>query len=320
MMDMPKGLRGADLALLVALDVLLEECNVTRAAARLNMSQPALSAQLARLRQLVGDPLLIPAEGGRGMTPTARGLAIRAPLRAALRELNAVLQNGSVFSPETDRRTFQIGASDNGFVMVGLDLMRRVTEAAPGVRLGFRSLPGELAAELLERGDVDLMIAADFAIPRAMKRRALVNDRYVMAQRKGHPRGRMPPDLEQYRALRHLIVSGDGGGFHGFMDDSLRELGLTRDVVISVQQYHLAPLVLEATDLVCVLPERFLRRFADKLDLLTLPVEVQGFALSAAWHPRLHADPAHRWLRDQLIDIAEAREDMCDPQPGFGIR
>ncbi|CAM2156848.1 LysR family transcriptional regulator [Pararobbsia alpina] len=314
MTDMPKGLRGADLALLAALDMLLEECNVTRAAARLHISQPALSAQLARLRQLVGDPLLIPAESGRGMTATARGLAIRAPLRSALRELNAVLQNGAHFDPATDRRTFQIVASDNGFVMVGLDLMRRVTDQAPGIRLGFRSAPIEVAAPLLERGEIDLIVAAAFTVPRAMKQRPLLKDGYVMAQRKGHPRGLTPPDLDSYCALRHVIVSGDGGHFHGFMDDHLRERGLTREVSISVQQYHLVPLVLEATDLVCTLPERFLRRFADKLDLLPLPIEVQGFELAAAWHPRMQADPAHQWLREQLTAIAGAAMQTKNPE------
>ncbi|WP_341829652.1 LysR family transcriptional regulator [Burkholderia gladioli] len=120
------SLRGADLALLGSLDVLLAEANVTRAAARLHLSQPALSAQLARLRELTGDPLLVPARNGRGMTPTARALAIREPLRAALQSLQAALAHGAGFDPAQDARTFQILASDNGFVMAGVDLVRRV--------------------------------------------------------------------------------------------------------------------------------------------------------------------------------------------------
>ncbi|AJX31358.1 LysR substrate-binding domain-containing protein [Burkholderia oklahomensis] len=146
---------------------------------------------------------------------------------------------------------------------------------------------GRRRGRALERGETDLLIAADFAVPRTTIARPLLRERYVMAQRKGHPGGLAPPGLDAYCALRHVIVSGDGGGFHGFMDDRPRELRRTRFVAASVRQYHLAPLVLEATDDVCALPERFLTRFAERLDLLPLPVEVEGFALAAAWHPRL---------------------------------
>lgn len=308
--------RGADLALLAALDVLLEEANVTRAAARLHLSQPALSAQLARLRELIGDPLLLPAKSGRGMVPTARALALQGPLRGALRKLQAALRHGAAFDPATDERTFQIVASDNGIVMAGLDLVRRVAAHAPGVRLAFRNVPADAAGALLERGEADLLIAADFAVPRATIARPLLRERYVMAQRHGHPRGLAPPDLDAYCALRHVIVSGDGGGLRGFMDERLHALGRSRVVAVSVQQYHLAPLVLDATDYVCALPERFLLRFADRLDLLPLPIEVDGFTLSAAWHPRLHADPAHRWLRGALFAAVGARtEDGPDMGP-----
>lgn len=168
----------------------------------------------------------------------------------------------------------------------------------------------------LERGEADLLIAADFAVPRATIARPLLRERYVMAQRHGHPRGLAPPDLDAYCALRHVIVSGDGGGLRGFMDERLHALGRSRVVAVSVQQYHLAPLVLDATDYVCALPERFLLRFADRLDLLPLPIEVDGFTLSAAWHPRLHADPAHRWLRGALFAAVGARtEDGPDMAP-----
>ncbi|WP_241014782.1 LysR family transcriptional regulator [Burkholderia sp. Ac-20379] len=301
MTDALPVLRGADLALLGSLDVLLDEANVTRAAARLHLSQPALSAQLARLRELTGDPLLVPARHGRGMTPTARALAIREPLRAALQGLQAALAHGVSFDPEHDARTFQVIASDNGFVMAGVDLVRRVAQRAPNVRLAFRSVPADQAGAWLENGSADLLIAADFAIPAGMTTHALLRERYVMAQRKSHPRGLAPPDLDAYCALDHVIVSSDGGGFHGFMDDALARGGRTRRVTISVQQYHLAPLVLEATDCVCALPERFLQRFDDRLDLLPLPVEVGGFGLNAAWHPRDDANAAHRWLREQLF-------------------
>ncbi|WP_175917020.1 LysR family transcriptional regulator, partial [Burkholderia sp. BCC1638] len=159
------------------------EANVTRAAARLHLSQPALSAQLARLRELTGDPLLVPARNGRGMTPTARALAIREPLRAALQSLQAALAHGAGFDPEQDARTFQILASDNGFVMAGVDLVRRVAQLAPKLRLAFRTVPVDSFANWLESGTADLLIAADFSIPAGLQSRALFHERYVMAQR-----------------------------------------------------------------------------------------------------------------------------------------
>lgn len=304
------ALRGADLALLGSLDVLLEEANVTRAAERLHVSQPALSAQLARLRELTHDPLLIPAKHGRGMTPTARALAIREPLRAALHELQSALARGVDFDPARDARTFQILASDNGVVMVGLDLVRRVAAQAPHVQLAFHTVPADMSGTWLSNGKADLLIAADFSTPAGMQRQQLLSERYVMAQRKGHPRGITPPDLDTYCALGHVIVSGDGGNFHGFMDDVIARTGRTRQVAVSVQQYHLAPLVLEATDYVCALPERFLQRFSDRLDLLPLPVEVDGFELTAAWHPRHNTDAAHAWLRGELFAAANL---SCGP-------
>ncbi|WLE60169.1 LysR family transcriptional regulator [Burkholderia plantarii] len=305
MPDTLPTLRGADLALLASLDVLLDEANVTRAAERLHLSQPALSAQLARLRELTGDALLVPARHGRGMTPTARALAIRDPLRAALQGVQAALAHGAGFDPAHNARTFRILASDNGFVMAGVDLVRRVADRAPNLRLAFHTVPADTFGSWLDKGAADLLIAADFAIPASLRSRALFHERYVMAQRKGHPRGLAPPDLDAYCALRHVLVSGDGGGFHGFMDDVLARTGHRRRVAVSVQHYHLAPLVLEATDYVCALPERFLRRFADRLDLLPLPIEVGGFVLGAAWHPRDEANAAHRWLREQLFAAAE---------------
>lgn len=316
MVDMFSAWRGADLALLGALDVLLEEANVTRAAARLHLSQPALSAQLARLRQLTGDRLLVPATHGRGMILTARALAIRPSLRAALQGVQAAMGQGVGFDPGQDARRFQLVASDNGMVMVGIDLIRHITACAPKVQLGFQSVASAQLGARLDSGQADLVIAADFSIPAGLQARPLLRESYVMAQRKGHPRGLAPPDLAEYSALLHVIVSGDGGHFHGFMDDLLKRQGYQRRVAVSVQQYHLAPLVLEASDCVCVLPRRFLARFADRLDLLPVPLEVDAFSLSAAWHPRHADDAAHRWLRETLFAVAAQGGSLASPVAG----
>jgi DNA-binding transcriptional LysR family regulator len=126
----------------------------------------------------------------------------------------------------------------------------------------------------------------------------------MMAQRHGHPRGKRKPSLREYACLEHIIVSGDGGGFRGFIDDLLEEQGLERRVGVSVQFYSVVPLMLQATDLVCTLPQRFLGRYADVLYILPLPITPRPFSLHATWHARFQQDPGHAWLRDQVATCA----------------
>jgi DNA-binding transcriptional LysR family regulator len=298
-------LRGTDLNLLVSLHALIEEANVTRAAARLNVSQPALSAQLARLRHLFRDPLLVPSRSGRGMIPTARALELKVPLQLALKELENIVKRPPAFDPSTSNRTFAIAASDNATVILGIGLVERIRElAGSGVRVSFRTPSAELIADQLARGDVDVLIGSERMIPKDMKAHTLFNDRYLMAQRKGHPRGRKPLDLKAYCSLSHLLVSTSGGSFQGDIDEQLERIGRQRRVVLSVHQFSLAPMFLRATDCVATLPARFVTRFTDELDAFDLPFKAQGYRLSAVWHPRNDADLGHTWLRDEIGRIA----------------
>jgi DNA-binding transcriptional LysR family regulator len=291
-------LRRVDLNLLVSLDALLAERNVTRAAQRLHLSQPALSAQLARLRQLFDDPLLMPAENGRGMTPTARAVDLAEPLREALRQLEGVVQRRPRFDPMADERRFHIAASDNATTLLGLPMMQQLSAVAgPGVRLAFRAAQYDRIAQQLEQGEVDLLIGSERGVPDNMKIKKLLAERFVMCQRKRHPRGTGPLDLDTYCSLTHVLVSTSGGSFHGFMDEHLEALGRQRHVVLSVQHFTLMPDILAATDHVGTLPARLAARHADKLDAFELPFEAQGWTLHAAWHPRHQRDPAHCWLR-----------------------
>src|SRR5262245_38337757 len=163
-------LRGTDLNLLVSLNALIEEANVTRAAERLNVSQPALSAQLARLRHLFRDPLLVPSRSGRGMIPTARALELRVPLQLVLKELENIVKRPAAFDPSTADRTFAIAASDNATVILGIGFIERVRElAASGIKVSFRTPSPELIADQLERGEVDLFIGSERMIPKNMR-------------------------------------------------------------------------------------------------------------------------------------------------------
>ena len=297
-------LRGIDLNLLVSLDALLAESNVTRAAERLHLTQPAVSTQLARLRQIFGDPLLIPAETGRGMTRSARALALMEPLHAALKNLEVVVRHQPAFDPHSDVRRFVIAANDNATSVLGLPLMERLPElAGQGVRIAFVVADQPSTAERLERGEIDLLLGSERMIPASMKARKLFDERFVYVQRKEHPRGTVPLDLDTYCTLNHVLVSTTGGSFYGYMDEHLDALGRARRVALSVQHFTLVPELLVNSDYVSTLPSRFAERHGNRLDLFELPFEARGFTLFAAWHPRNHVDPALVWLRETLVAL-----------------
>jgi DNA-binding transcriptional LysR family regulator len=293
-----------DLNLLVSLDALLAESNVTRAAARLNLTQPAVSAQLARLRQLFGDPLLIPAANGRGMTRTARALELMEPLQSALRTLEAVVRRQPVFDPHADARRFVVAASDQAVAVLGVPLMQAWPRlAGPRVQLAFVSAELVGLAERFERGELDLLIGSERMLPPSLKARRLYEERFVAAQRKGHPRGTAPYTLDDYCAFEHVLVSTSGGSFFGFMDEHLETLGRARRVALSVQHFTLVPEVLARTDYIATLPERLIARYREHVDLFELPFEARGFTMLAGWHPRSQNDPAHGWLRDAVAAV-----------------
>ncbi|GAN76202.1 transcriptional regulator LysR [Acidisphaera rubrifaciens HS-AP3] len=289
-------LSDLDLGLLLALDALLQDTNVTRAAARLGISQSALSGRLGRLRELFGDPLFVPASGGRGVVAT--------PLADALAQLRRLIEPTHGFDPARSRRTFVIAVYENPATVFAPALVAHLAAAAPGARIAFVA-PGADTAERLERGGVDLLLGADRGREGLICRKLLDSD-YATAQRRGHPRGTGPLDLDAFCALDHVLISADGGGFAGVVDDALASLGRSRRVVVSTQSYALAPLIVAGSDCIGTMPRRVLQRFAAGLDLFAPPLALPSARLYAFWHPRSHADPGHAWLRERLYEAAEA--------------
>jgi DNA-binding transcriptional LysR family regulator len=297
-------LSRVDLRLLLALEALLEEHNVTRAAARLKISQPALSGRLVRLRSLFSDPLFVPAAHGRGVVPTPRAVEMKPALAAALAQLRRILEGPPVFEPSRSRRTFVIAIQDNPAAILMPGLIPRLMAAAPATRLALIH-PGRDIAEKLEQGEVDVLVGlASNTLGGHMIRRPLFEDRLLTAQRKGHPRGRGPLALDTFCALDHLLISADGGGFSGMVDAALAAIGRQRRVAVSIQSYALAPMVLATSDCLCTLPSRFLKRFARQLDFAPPPLDMAPVSLMALWHPLHQDDPAHGWLREQLFEAA----------------
>ncbi|SAK45791.1 LysR family transcriptional regulator [Caballeronia ptereochthonis] len=288
-------LRRLDLNLLVTLDVLLAEQNVTRAAERLHFSQPSVSVHLAKLRDIFGDPLLLP--GPRGMWPTARAQALRAPLREALASLERAVSPEEAFDPSVAANIWRIAATDYSESTVLLPALGALRAVAPNTRLAVvEANPPRLAKEA-ELGDIDLAFHITSDAPAGLHRRALFTESYVLAGRKDHPRLKRRPTLSQFCALDQVIVSPDGGGFHGPTDEALAALGLSRRVVLSVPHFLFVRSLIETTDLVAMLPSRLVQDSA-ALRIVAPPVDVPGYEMSMYWHERVHRDPAHRWLRE----------------------
>lgn len=291
--------RNTDLNLLVALDALLAERNVTRAARRLNLSQPALSAQLARLRDLFGDPLLLPAQ--RGMIPTQRALDLQEPLRRALEEVRGVLLAGSRFDPAAADLTVSMAASDYGQYAVLMPLVVALAREAPGLKLAFRTLDAANLAQQMERGEVDIALMTPETAPGRLRMRMLFEERYVAILRRNHPAVGGTLDLDTYCSLAHIVVSPQGGGFVGPADTALAAHGRRRRVALSAASFLMVPELVERSDMVALVPERIARDRADRLQVFEPPVPVPGFSLAMVWHDRTSDHPAQRWLRARLL-------------------
>lgn len=291
------NLRRLDLNLLVTLDVLLSEHNVTRAAERLHYSQPSVSVHLARLREIFDDPLLLP--GPRGMRPTARAESLREPLREALAALERAVSPEHPFDPAAATNTWRIAATDYSELTVLLPALAALRQAAPAARLAVVELAPPRLARQAEQGDIDLAFHATMESPETLHRRALFRERFVLVGRAGHPRLKRRPSAAQFCALEYVIVSPDGGGFSGGTDEALAAVGLSRRVVLSVPHFLYVASVVASTDLVAMLPARLVANNA-ALQVVEAPVEVPGYEMSMLWHERLHRDPAHQWLRESI--------------------
>lgn len=297
------NIRKLDLNLLVALDTLLDERNVTRAAARLAMSQPALSGALARLRDLLGDPLFIRAQ--RGLVPTPRALEMAHTVKRIVRDGQDLLRSAS-FAPQTATGEMSIATTDYMQTTLVAPLLAHVRRAAPGLRLAVRSLELSDIPSRLARGDLDLGITIPEFAPPEMQSRTLYRERYVGAARKRHPifRGRIT--VEAFCRYPHALVVPRGGPAHGPVDDALSAIGARRSVAISVPSFLILPHVLRSTDLVTVMPARLFKHMRRDLAVFEVPLAVPEFNVIAVWHPRVQNDLRHRWLRKSLVDIAQA--------------
>ena len=287
-----------DLNLLRVLDVLLRERNVSRAAERLALSQPAVSNALNRLRDLLDDPLLVRV--GRTMQPTPRALELEAPIRAALRQIEESLGEGSRFEPARSRQRFRIALTDYAEMLLMPRLLARLAEQAPGVRIDVQHLSPRLPAEALEKGEIDLALGRFEALPPRFAGVRWMSETLQLVARRDHPQLRAGLDLETFLRLRHLWVHG--GQTRGMVEQWLGEHGLAREIVYTTPNYLQAAHIAAGGDLVAVLPTRLARYFAGllPLQLFDLPFALGPFDLQIVSLDLRRRDQALQWLVEQI--------------------
>ena len=291
-----------DLNLLVTLDVLLAEGSVARAAKRLRLSPSAMSRALARLRETTGDPLLVRA--GRGLVPTPRALELRERVAQLVQDAEAVLRPAARIDPKQLVRTFTLRSSEGFVENFGPALIARIAQEAPGVRLCFMQKPDKDSTPLRD-GTVDLEtgVVGQDASPE-LRTQALFRDRFIGVVRMGHPLSQGEVTPARYAAGGHIYVSRRGLD-KGPIDEALKSLGLAREVMTIVAGFSTALALARATELIVSVPERHTASLRAGMHSFPLPLTLPAFTVAMLWHPRMDADPAHRWLRACLRDVCK---------------
>jgi DNA-binding transcriptional LysR family regulator len=289
-----------DLNLLVSLDVLLEEGSVAGAARRLRLSPSAMSRTLTRLREVTGDPLLVRA--GRGLAPTPRALALRERVGSLVQEAQAVLRPAEILDLRTVERSFTFRTSDGFVENFGPRLLARISAEAPGIRLNFLQKPDKESASL-RAGKIDLETAVvEPSMGPELRTQALFRDRLIGVISASHPLAGQPITAKDYAAARHVVVSRSGLDEDAVDRPYLPE-GLARQVSSAVSGFATALALARTSDLVATVPELHTAALREGMFSFPLPVRTLGFSVSMVWHPRLDADPVHRWIRACVREV-----------------
>lgn len=296
-----RDIRTVDLNLLKALDALLDEGTVTRAAARLAVTQPAVSGMLTRLRESFDDPLFVRSQ--RGLVPTPRALELAVPIKRVLAEIDSLLQPAT-FEPSNANLTISIAATDYAQRSILMPFLTTLRLRAPGIRVAALPVDDNRVVSQLEDGELDLAILTPETTPDGLHARHLYDERYVCVMREDHPAApRMT--LDTFCALDHAIVSYVGGGFRGVTDKALAQLGRERRVSLSLTSFLLLLEVLRSSDLIAVVPERLVKN-SDGLRVCEAPLPIEGFSKTVAWHERTHHHLAQQWVRSLLFETCAA--------------
>ncbi|SDC38414.1 transcriptional regulator, LysR family [Cupriavidus sp. YR651] len=298
-------LRGIDLNLLVVLEALLAERHISRAALRLQLSQPAVSHSLARLRQLLDDPVLVRGQGGLVLTPRAHELA--SPLAEALAQVR-ILLGPTGFQPSTARRTFKLAMSDYGTLVVLPRLLRAVRKAAPNIDLVVTQASRETMTAQVADGEIDIALGAFSYQPDGVRTDILFDDDFACAVDAATVRDTGRLDHVAYLARSHVLVTAASERGE-VVDATVARLGGRRKIACTVPHWSVAPGLIVGTNMVLTAARRSLQALADpRLAIFEAPFAIPGFTYSMIWPERAEADPGHTWLRERMLQAAAAPE------------
>jgi len=301
------NLRNFDLNLLVAFDVLMRECNVSRAAEAMFVSQSAMSHSLNRLRQLLDDPLLV--RTGKGMKPTQRALALVEPVRKALEDIEQIVHSPLQFEPKASHRRFVIAGSDYVEYLVIPPLVDRIQKSASSVDLNVDQPDIVLPENQLENGDIDLVLGFQVILrpPPYLRVEPLFTDRMACMVRADHPHINDAISLAQYVEMNHVLISTLPKPT-GVIDDWLADMGLSRRVALKVQHFLSAPFIVATTDMILSLPLRIAEQFTRlaSLKIVSIPLELPIYEVIMVWHPAYENEPSNAWLREHVRAVCNS--------------
>lgn len=292
----------SDLSLLVTLNALLQEESVSGAARRMGLSTPAMSHALARIRDKLGDPILV--RSGRSMVLTPRAEALKPRVHSIVAEARQALEPERPFVPSQLVQSFIVHATDYVLTVMGLSIDQLLRDEAPGVALRFVPNTSDDSA-LLRSGESDLAVGIYGELPPEIRSRLLLTDRFVCVARKHHPTIGKRLSLDEFIGHPHIQIAPRGKP-GGHVDNVLRTMGLERNVARAVPYFMTALQLAGQTDYLLVLSERIAARFAPMFDLVIhdVPIDVRPYGLSLIWHPRFDGDKAHQFLRDVFVRAA----------------
>lgn len=305
------NLAGVDLNLFVVFETVYAQGNLTRAAEILNTTQPAISNALARLRETFDDPLFVRV--GRRMTPTPLAQNLAGPVRAALRQLRASIEQGSRFDPATAEKTFHIAIRDTACAQLMPGLLARIGAQSATIRVQCHEIDrGEIAAELAA-GKLDCAVDIPELGRADLKSQPLIEDRYVCVLRRGHPLARRSLDVDALLSVGHVMVSSRRSG-RGLVDIALGRLGRQADIHLRLTHFQPAFHVLMSSDLAMSAPLSLARKY--DVEIRELPFAVPPLVSLLFWHRNADVDPANLWLRRLIASVSGDRGASPARRPG----
>jgi DNA-binding transcriptional LysR family regulator len=292
-----------DFRLLTAFTILMEEQNVTHAADRLGLSQPAMSAILSKLRDVFGDPLMVRTP--RGMMPTPRAESLLPEIKQVLTTLEQLVSPPTVFQSAEAKITLSLAAVDYVQAIVLPPLLKHLEQAAPSIKITVKPIEIDRLEQQMERGEVDISLMPQGNAPNSLNSQVLLNEQFVCVVNRKHPEIQQQINLDQYCELDHVLVSPRSNDFLGVVDRALATHNKSRTVSVSISNFLLVPEIIESSQRIATIPLRLAKRYQKRWQILKLPLDVPGFTIALVWHPKNHHDLGQIWLRDTVMKIVK---------------